>query len=287
MTGILQGKVAVITGGCSGLGAAAVNLFEAEGARVVIADIQSDAGEARERQSSGRVKFVFCDVREEGQYAAALQAAKAEFGGLDILFNNAGVGDKAHRTIETMEADSWDTAMAINLRAGVFGMKHAVPLMRERGSGSIIHTASIAGQRAGISTVAYSVSKAALIHLTRFGAAEFAADNIRVNAICPGVIPTEIVGREFGFSDEAFKRAQPDVRKIFDEAQLIAQAGSPQDIAQLAVFLASDASRFITGQEIACDGGMTNMPPRSMDPANPEGLLQKIVTLAAKYNGGA
>jgi NAD(P)-dependent dehydrogenase (short-subunit alcohol dehydrogenase family) len=285
MSGVLEGKVAVITGGCSGLGAAAVDLFEAEGAKVVIADIQEDIGRERESRSSGNVKFVHCDVRSEEQYASVLHATCDMFGQLTTLFNNAGLVDAEHLSLEQMDVDVWDNVMALNLRAGMIGMKHAVPIMRRQGGGSIIHTASIAGQRVGISTPAYSVSKAALIHLTRKGAMEFAKDSIRVNAICPGVIPTEAFGREFGFPPGGLEAAMPEINKIFSETQPIPKAGTPRDIAQLAVFLASDASRFITGQDIACDGGMTNMPPPSLVPTSPDSALQRMLALASQYGG--
>ncbi|HWU78889.1 MAG TPA: SDR family NAD(P)-dependent oxidoreductase, partial [Caulobacter sp.] len=148
MTGRLDGKVAVITGGCSGIGLGTVELFVAHGGKVVAADLQAEKGEMLEKRFPGQVRFAPCDVTHESQVAAALALAQDAFGGLDILFNNAGHGG-APNGVADMTAEGWDATFALLLRGPVLGMKHALPLMLQRGGGSIINTASIAGLQAG------------------------------------------------------------------------------------------------------------------------------------------
>lgn len=282
----LQGKVAVITGGCSGFGAAAAELFVAEGAKVVIADLQADIGEQKQAQSGGNIRFTRCDVTDENQFRDALQVAVDAFGGLDILFNNAGGNEPGHFPVEAMDMKAWDWVMALNLRAAVAGMKHALPLMRARGGGAVINTASIAGMGVGISTVAYSVAKAGLIHLTRMAAAEFAPYKVRVNAICPGTIPTPAYEKEFGLERGTFERHYDEIANIFQDAQPLRRAGHVQDVARTALFLASDEAAFITGQHLAVDGGMLQMPPPSLLPDDADGVLQRMLAFSARLNGG-
>jgi NAD(P)-dependent dehydrogenase (short-subunit alcohol dehydrogenase family) len=165
MTGRLEGKTAVITGGVSGIGLGAVELFVAEGANVVAADIQDEKGRMLEARFPGRVRYVHCDVTLEDHIEAAIKLARSEFGGLDILFNNAGISD-AMRTIPELEAGKWSWIFDVLVRGPAMGIKHAAPLMMERGGGSIINTASIAGLQAGWGPIAYSSAKAAVIHLS-------------------------------------------------------------------------------------------------------------------------
>jgi NAD(P)-dependent dehydrogenase (short-subunit alcohol dehydrogenase family) len=274
----LDGRVAVITGGGSGLGAAAVALFVREGARVVVADLNAgDAGEDRDQ-----TRFIRCDVTKEADVAAALALAQDVFGGLDILFNNAGAGG-TQSSIADMAIDDWDAVMALNLRGAMLGIKHATPMLRARGGGSIINTASIAGLRPGISSAAYSVAKAGLIRLTEIAAAELAANRIRVNAICPGIIPTGSVGGMLGLAPEQTTTLLSRISDIFSRAQLLPQAGSPEDIAQMALFMASDASLWMTGQAVAVDGGMMLKGPDTLDIQREGNVVQKLFELKAEF----
>jgi NAD(P)-dependent dehydrogenase (short-subunit alcohol dehydrogenase family) len=278
MSEILEDKVAVITGGSSGIGAATVQLFLEEGAKVVIADIQEPTEEIWQIESQEKVYFIRTDVTKENEIEQMIQAAEKVFGGLDILFNNAGASGSPAGILD-MDSNDWDAIMALNLRASMLGMKYAVPLMRSKGGGAIINTSSIAGLRSGVSSVGYSVSKAALIHLTKMGAAEFAVDSIRVNAICPGTIPTAIFGQAFGYSREDSARMLPQIQDIFRAAQPVPRAGVPEDIAQMALFLASDASSFVTGQDITVDGGLLLQASSTFEADRPGGIFEQIFKL--------
>ncbi|MET0984670.1 MAG: glucose 1-dehydrogenase [Steroidobacteraceae bacterium] len=267
----LAGKVALITGGCSGIGLGTVELFVNEGARVVVADVQADAGRRLEQQYPGRLKFTRCDVREEADVQNAIATATTSFGQLDILFNNAGAGG-APDAIEAMSVAGWDNAMALLLRSVMLGIKHAIPVMKAAGGGAIVNTASIAGMRVGIATTAYSVAKAGVLHLTRIAAADLAAYGIRVNAICPGVIPTPSLPDAFGGSRDAFDELRPTMEAIASKLQPINRSGQPRDIAEMCLFLASDAAGFISGGEFVVDGALIQRQP--------EGYAQTVGELA-------
>jgi NAD(P)-dependent dehydrogenase (short-subunit alcohol dehydrogenase family) len=277
MTGRLDGKIAVITGGSSGLGAATVELFLAEGARVVVADLNEPTGGI-----GANARFARCDVTREADIAEAIGLAKRAFGGLDILFNNAGASGTM-APLGEMDANAWDATMALLPRAAMLGIKHAVPLLAERGGGSIINTASIAGMRTGISTPAYTVAKAAVLQLTRAAAMEFGPRNIRVNNICPGIIPTGSVGGYFGIPADKLDAAVPKIHDIFATAQPLPRSGRPIDIAQMALFLASDASAFATGQDFVVDGGMMLMGPGSLEVERGDGVIQRMIALSQSY----
>lgn len=255
MAGKLEGKSAVVTGGCSGIGLASVELFVAEGAQVVVADVQEEKGRALEARFQDTVKYVSCDVTDEDQIAAAISEANSSFGGLDILFNNAGAGGTPAGVMD-MEVTDWDWVFALLLRGPMLGMKHAAPLMRDRGGGSIINTASIAGLEAGWG-FAYSVAKAGVIHLSKVGAAQLAIHNIRVNAICPGVIVTPIFGVAAGLSRPAADQMVGALTDAAAKMQPIRRAGTPEDIAKAALYFASDDSSFVTGTHQVVDGGIT------------------------------
>ena len=256
MAGRLDGKVAVITGGASGIGLGTVELFVAEGAQVVAADIQDDKGAMLEKRFPGKVAYAHCDVTSEAEIEAALQKAKTEFGGLDILFNNAGISDRM-TSIGEITADGWSWIFDILVRGPALGMKHAVPLMLERGGGSIINTASIAGLQAGFGPIAYSTAKAGVIHMSRVAAAQLSPQKIRVNAICPGLIATSIFGASFGLPREVADQMAARVAENAAAAQPVPKAGLPDDIAQAALYLASDAAAFVSGTHIVVDGGIT------------------------------
>ncbi|HEY9233859.1 MULTISPECIES: SDR family NAD(P)-dependent oxidoreductase [Phenylobacterium] len=265
MAGRLDGKVAVITGGVSGIGLGTVELFVAEGAKVVAADIQDEKGAILEKRFPGKVAYAHCDVTDEAQIAAALAKAKSEFGGLDILFNNAGISDRMS-SIPEITADGWSWIFDILVRGPALGMKHAVPLMLERGGGSIINTASIAGLQAGFGPIAYSTAKAGVIHMSRVAAAQLSPQKIRVNAICPGLIATSIFGASVGLPREVADQMAARIVENAAEAQPVPKAGLPGDIAQAALYLASDAAAFVSGTHLVVDGGITVGGRHSWDP---------------------
>jgi NAD(P)-dependent dehydrogenase (short-subunit alcohol dehydrogenase family) len=256
MAGRLEGKVAVITGGVSGIGLGTVELFAAEGASVIAADIQDEKGRMLEQRFRGRVRYVRCDVLKEDEIAQAMALAKSEFGGLDILFNNAGVSDSM-RVIAELEAERWTWIFNVLVRGPALGMKHAVPLMLERGGGSIINTASIAGLQAGFGPLAYSSAKASVIHMSRCAAAQLSPQKIRVNAICPGLIATSIFGASMGLPVEVADQMAARIVEHAPKVQPVPKAGLPEDIAQAALYLASDAAAFVSGTHLVVDGGIT------------------------------
>jgi len=268
MAGRLDGKVALITGGCSGIGLGTVELFAAEGAQVVAADLQDAKGAALEQRFAGKVRYIHCDVTAEADIEAACALAASAFGGLDILFNNAGHAGQPGG-VETLTAEGWDAVFALLVRGPALGMKHALPLMLARGGGSIINTASIAGLQAGWGPLAYSAAKAAVIHMSRCAAAELSPKSIRVNAICPGLIATSIFGTALGMPREGADQMAAMVAQNAASAQPIPKAGLPEDIAAAALYLASDDSRFVTGTHMVVDGGITVGSRHAWDQAAP------------------
>lgn len=275
MAGRLEGKIALITGGCSGIGLATVELFVAEGAKVVVADLQDEKGRALEQRFPDRVIYRRCDVVQEADIAAATAVADAVFGGLDILFSNAGAGGVVSGVLD-MPADGWDFTQNLLLRAPMLGMKHAAPLMIARGGGSVINTASIAGLEAGWG-LAYGVAKAGVIHLSKLAAAELAVHNIRVNAICPGVIVTPIFGIAIGLERPAADQMAASLVDAAGRMQPIRRAGAPIDIAGAALYFASDDSSFVTGTHQVVDGGILVGPRNSWDPETVTPLLAALV----------
>jgi NAD(P)-dependent dehydrogenase (short-subunit alcohol dehydrogenase family) len=263
--GRLDGKIAVITGACSGIGLGTVELFVEEGAHVLAADIQDAAGAALEARFPGKVRYQHCDVTSESDIAATMQAAKDSFGGLDILFNNAGAGGSP-LIIEEMTGEAWDFSFNLLLRSVALGMRYATPLMAERGGGAIVNTASVAGLEAGRGPIAYSVAKAGVIHLSKVGAAQLSRHNIRVNAICPGLILTNIFTASQAVPDGLKDQVKAEMRQSAPNTQPIKKAGEPRDIAEACLFFASDAGAFVTGTHILVDGGLLVGPRQSWDP---------------------
>lgn len=265
MAGRLEGKIALITGAASGIGLGAVELFVAEGASVVAADLQDEKGAILEKRFPDRVRYVRCDVTQEADIAKAVQTAADAFGGLDILFNNAGHGGSPGGVAD-LDADGWDNTFALLVRGPALGMKYATPLMVARGGGSIINTASIAGLQAGFGPLAYSSAKCAVIHMSRCAAAELSPQKIRVNAICPGLIATSIFGASMGMAREVADQMAARMEEVGPKIQPIPKAGMPEDIARAALYLASDDSLFVTGTHIVVDGGLTIGGRGSWDP---------------------
>ncbi|HEY6417840.1 MAG TPA: SDR family oxidoreductase [Candidatus Binataceae bacterium] len=250
--GRLNGKVAVITGAASGMGRATAIRFAGEGAAVVVADLNAEGGEATVRdckENGGRAVFQKTDVSSEAGVKAMIDRAVKEFGGLDITYNNAGIGG-AIGPLEQITVENWDRSQAVLLRGVFLGIKFSVPEMRKRGGGSIVSTASVAGIRGYQGLHAYCAAKAGVVNLTRSAALEFGKDRIRVNCICPGGINTPILHRN-----------QPGAAALIEQtlakSQPYPRAGHPEDICNAALFLASDEAEFITGHALVVDGGLT------------------------------
>jgi NAD(P)-dependent dehydrogenase (short-subunit alcohol dehydrogenase family) len=264
MSGRLAGKVAIITGGASGMGRATVEKFVAEGARVVVADIQRDKGEALARELGDAVRFVSVDVCNEDEIRTMIGTATSAFGRLDCLFNNAGFGGVSGAAHETDLGEPYRRTVDAMLTAVLAAVKHAAPILRAQKSGSIISTASVAGLRGGYGPHVYSAVKAGVVNLTRSLALELGNDNVRVNAICPGGIATPIFAGQLAIQSGGNRDYASAVRPLLARMQPIPRAGEPIDIANAACFLASDESSFITGHALVVDGGLTAgawMPP--------------------------
>lgn len=252
MAGRLDGKVAVITGGGNGIGRASVLRFLAEGASVVVADLNVEAGDqtvalARRSGHGERVRFVRTDVADEAQVEAAVGLAVSAFGALDCMFNNAGIAG-AFGPITHVDVGDWDRTFAVLVRGPFLGTKHAARVLRAQGrGGSIISTASVAGLSGGDGPQAYSAAKAAVVNFARAVAVELARDRIRVNAICPGGILTPLL-----------HRGNPEpVAGLLQQTQPWPDHGRPEDIAAAALWLASDDATFVTGTALIVDGGLT------------------------------
>ncbi|MEH2473587.1 NAD(P)-dependent dehydrogenase (short-subunit alcohol dehydrogenase family) [Nitrobacteraceae bacterium AZCC 2161] len=255
--GRLNDKVAVITGATSGIGLRTAEIFVQEGAKIVIAGRRAPEGEALASKLGANCSFRQTDVTDEAQMRALIDHAVEKFGRIDCLFNNAG-GPAQTGGIEGLEVGRFDAAMATLVRSVMLGMKHAAPHMKRQGSGSIINNGSIAGRVAGYSSsVIYGAAKAAVIHLTKCVAMELGEAGVRVNSISPGAIATGIFGKALGMSVEAAEQTPAAMREIFKTAQPIPRAGLPDDIAYAAVFLASDESSFVNGNDLVVDGGVT------------------------------
>ncbi len=272
MAGRLDGKVALITGAASGIGLGTVELFLEEGAKVVAADMQDAKGAQLEARFEGRLAYVHCDVTVEADLEKAVKTAVTKFGGLDILFNNAGSGGTM-ATAEEITAEAWDKVFALLVRAPVIATRLAIPHMLKRGGGSVINTASIAGTEAGWGPLAYSTAKAAVIQLTRATAAEISPKGIRVNAICPGLIATSIFGASLGMPREVADQMAALIAEAAPTMQPIHLAGQPRHIADAALFFASDQSAFVTGTHLIVDGGITVGPRHAWDENSASPLL--------------
>jgi len=261
----LDERVAVITGGASGIGKATVELFVKEGARVVVADIQDEQGQEFTKSLGNSATFKHTDVSLEDDVKGMIDHALDSYGRLDIIVNNAGMGG-VKGEIESIPAAEFDQTIAILLRGVFLGMKHAAPVMKKQGGGNIINISSIAGLRGISQNHPYSAAKAAVIQLTRTVAMELAYYKIRVNSICPGSIVTSIFGASKGMSSAESAKTYDDLTRLFEKAQPIRRAGLPADIANAALWLASDDSSFVTGHALVVDGGTSagQMWPQQM-----------------------
>ena len=245
---ILSEKTAIVTGGGSGIGRAAALRFAKEGAKVVVADIDSKNGEGTVnyiREHEGSAIFVKTDVSEPEQIKQLVEAATSMYGGLHIMFNNAGVGNSEVRSVD-LTVEEWDRVVDINLKGVFLGIKYAVPELIKSGGGAIINTSSLLGLKGQKFVFAYNASKAGVVVLTQNAALEYGKYNIRVNAIAPGVIDTKII--------DNWKQ---DERKwpIISRANALGRIGTPEEVANAVLFLASDEASFITGTTLSVDGG--------------------------------
>ncbi|SHJ06891.1 NAD(P)-dependent dehydrogenase, short-chain alcohol dehydrogenase family [Desulfatibacillum alkenivorans DSM 16219] len=255
----LQGKTAIITGAASGIGAATATLFAEHGASLVLADVVEEAlaaVAAKAEEKGAKVVYKTTDVSDEEQVKALVDLALETYGQIDVLCNNAGItGDFTDMNSEDQE--NWKKVLAVNLIGPVLLTKYAAPHMKEKGCGSIVNTASVAGIRAGAGSNAYSASKAALINFTKTAACDLGSFNVRVNAVCPGLIETGMTKMVFDYARDTGKEA-----KLGSRCEM-KRYGLPHEIAFAILFLASDESSYVTGQHLAVDGGNTaslNLP---------------------------
>ena len=259
----LSGQIAIITGAASGIGLAGVEAFIEAGARVVAADIQADRAEALEtRFGTDKLIYQTCDVTDTEQLKALMQRAEDTFGGLDILWNNAGAGGTP-TGVEELDIPGYDQTMNLLLRSVFVGTHYAVPHMIKRGGGSVINTSPISAICAGYAPLTYSVAKKGVAHFSRLAAAELSKHKIRVNSILPGFIATSIFGSGLGLPREQSEQMAEMLTQNAGQMQPAGRVGEGRDIANMAVFLASDKGSFITGGEFVVDGGITVGPPHS------------------------
>lgn len=250
MKGKLEGKVAVVTAGGSGIGAATARRFAREGASVVIADLSGTRASAvtdEITQEGGNARWLKMDASDPEGMQAAIRLALESWGRLDVMFNNAGLGTV--EALETMALETWNRTLAVTLTSAFLGIKYSLPIMRKQGSGAIVNTASISGTAGDYGMSAYNAAKAGVINLARGAALENAQYGIRINCVCPGAINTR-VSQVLGGSDvEGFKR------KLGNNP--VGRIGEPEEIASAVTFLASDEASFITGAALIVDGGLT------------------------------
>jgi NAD(P)-dependent dehydrogenase (short-subunit alcohol dehydrogenase family) len=268
-------RVAVVTGGSSGIGRATVERLLRGGWSVVIADLNAERGIALLQElDRGRLSFVAADVSREQDIADAVEHARDTFGRLDCMVNNAGVGG-AFGPLTELHVEDWDYTFAILVRAVFLGTKHAARVLREQGEGgSIVNTGSIAGSLGGVGPQAYSAAKAAVIHFTRLAAAELAPFRIRVNSVSPGVIRTPLV-----------ERSTPDVEAGMEGIQPWPEVGEPDDVAKVIEFLAADSAAFVTGEDVVVDGGLLAAGARLGDAVGNNPALRGLVGVSRGTTG--
>ncbi len=244
----LRDRVAVITGGGGGIGRATALCMAREGASVIVSDIDAASGEETVRlirESGGEASFVRCNVAEAAEVEQLMEQAVHTYGGIDVLFNNAGIGNSQLKLAE-LPVEEWDSVLNVNLKGVFLGMKYAIPRMIERGGGSIINTSSVLGVKGKKYVAPYNASKAGVITLTKNAALEYGKDNIRVNAVLPGVIDTAIVD---GWKAQEWKW------EIISKANALKRVGRAEEVAHAVLFLASDEASYITASTIYVDGG--------------------------------
>jgi NAD(P)-dependent dehydrogenase (short-subunit alcohol dehydrogenase family) len=277
--GVLAGRVAIVTGGTSGIGARCAELFVEEGAKIVIAGRRRQDGKALAWKLGASASFIETDVTQDPQLRAMVDHVVEKFGRLDCLINNAGNPGKVSR-ITNVDLAHFDETIATHLRGALVAMKYASEVMLAQGSGSIINVASVSGLRAGFSALTYSTAKAALIHLSRCAAVDLGQDGIRVNSISPGPVMTGIFGKAAGLDESESDRRTQAARNVLETILPTFQAspnpGMAEDIARAALYLASDASSFMNGHNLILDGGITAGRPASVMFAERANLAREL-----------
>lgn len=251
MAGRLAGKVALITGAGGGQGRAAAVLFAREGARVVVADVKVEGGEETARMvnaAGGQAVFHATDVSQAQQVDAAVRLAVNTYGALHIMYNNAAVLHRKDALVTNLDEDIWDLVLNVNLKGVYLGCKYAVPEIVKAGGGSIINVSSLAGLLGVGNVHAYTAAKGGVISLTRALAMAYASQNVRCNVICPGGVDTPMMAH-------VFHNPNPKFREMSEKGHPLGRLGTPEDIAQMALYLASDESSWVTGSVFTIDGG--------------------------------
>jgi len=249
MSASLNGKVALITGAASGIGRAAAIVFARRGARVVASDIDAEGGRetvALIEELRGRALFVRADISKDDEVRALVAQTLEHTGGLHCAFNNGGIEGRMMSTHDT-PLDVWERTIAVNLTGTFLCMKHEIAHMLRAGGGSIVNMSSVAGLIGFATAPAYVASKHGVIGLTKAAALDYADRHIRINAVCPGVIHTPMIDRVTGHN--------PDVERIYVELEPIGRLGRPEEVAEAAAWLCSDAASFVTGAALPVDGG--------------------------------
>ena len=274
----MQDKVAVITGGASGIGRRTAERYVEEGGRVVIADILEAQGAQLCAALGGpdRARFIRCDVLREEDIAATVAFAGSAWGRIDLMFNNAGRGGVPD-PLETMPVEGWDWTMDLLVRSVMLGIKHAGAAMKAQGHGAIVNTASVAGLLPGSTATAYAVAKASVIYLTKCAALEFAGHRVRVNCVCPGVVATPIFGRGLNLPTQLDSKVAEAAAATMDAMQPFPRGGRPDDIAEGVMYLADDRAGWVTGHALTIDGAISV----GMTPAQRETLWAPLRTAVA------
>ena len=256
MGGRLEGKVAIVTGGTSGIGCRTVEMFVEQGARVLIAARRDEVGQALAERLGVNACFVRTDVTLEEDVQAMVAAAVERWGRVDCLFNNASSGT-TDAPVDDMPYADFKAALELQIGSVFLGIKHVVPFMKRQGGGNIINNASIAGLSVGYGSMSYSTGKAGVIHMTRCLAIALGEHGIRLNCISPGGIVTPIFlgGRQYEMPEEEVAGALAGLRELYDDKIPLRRAGTPDDIAHAAVYLASDESRHVSGENLVVDAG--------------------------------
>src|SRR6202161_2397423 len=256
MVNELLGKVAIVTGGASGIGAGIVEKFLSEGARVVIADVERERGEELAGKLGGDVVFRSADVSNPEQIGALIAGGVETFGRLDVMVNNAGVSSRMHRSFLDDDLADFHRVMSVNVLGVMAGTRDAARQMATSGGGSIINMSSIGGIQAGGGVMTYRASKAAVIMFTKSAAIELAHYEIRVNAIAPGNIPTPLVAKSAtNMEPEKLERFEAKIRQTMRDDRPLKREGTPDDVAEAALYFATDRSRYVTGTVLPVDGG--------------------------------
>ena len=280
-----SGKTVVVTGAASGIGEASAKLFAREGATVFASDINREGGEALAASSEGDIRFVYCDVNDTASIKALMDHAASETGGIDVVLNNAAAGG-ARPPIDEIEPGEWDGTMDLVLRSVAFGIRYAAPHMKGRKGASIVNISSVAAVGPGYSPTAYAVAKAGVLHLSKCAATDLAQFGIRVNAVQPGFINTNIFTSSLEVPDEMKGMANAAIAQMSSNAQPVARGGQPIDIAEAVAYLASDAAGFVTGTSLIVDGGITTGPRHSWDPEQP-GMFEALERMEEQAKGAA